>query len=186
MKKRSQMHGWRAITLCLSFLFLNVIGVCSHGRILSSPLQFIKEQEMRHRDSKGPVSLGMVLTINYKPDSIEVDPVYYPLLLELTDVLKTPSRRNYIVTLKGYSDNTGSPEMDLSISRDRVEYLKRLLVDGHYMGPDRIRIEALGSTIPVAPDDTEEGRRLNRRVEIHVFGDVSEAVRFTNKLEEIR
>jgi len=38
----------------------------------------------------------------------------------------------------------------------------------------------------MAPVETEEGGRLNRRVEIHMRGDVSEAVRFTNKLEEIR
>ena len=54
------------------------------------------------------------------------------------------------------------------------------------MKPDRIRIEALGSAVTAALDETGEGRRLNRRVEVHIRGDVSEAVRFTNKLEEIR
>ena len=43
----------------------------------------------------------------------------------------------------------------------------------------RITAEGFGVEEPVASNETREGRGLNRRVEIHVYGDVSDAVRFT-------
>jgi len=47
-------------------------------------------------------------------------------------------------------------------------------------------MEAYGEADPVASNDTMEGRERNRRVEIHVFGDVSEAVRLMGLEEEKR
>ena len=56
----------------------------------------------------------------------------------------------------------------------------------YYMPKERITFEGHGADIPVASNATAEGRRLNRRVEIHVYGDVSLAVRFIELEEEAR
>ena len=74
----------------------------------------------------------------------------------------------------------------MGLSLKRAEKLKRLLMGKYYMDEKRITTEGHGEADPVASNATAEGRGLNRRVEIHVHGDVSEAVRFIEKQEEAR
>jgi outer membrane protein OmpA-like peptidoglycan-associated protein len=156
------------------------------AQIEKSPFEFLKEREIIHKDTKGAIFLGKIMAVHYRQNDSQVDNIYYPLILELTDVLKTPSRRNYYVILKGYTDSRGSPESNVKLSTKRVEFLKTLMVEKYYMKPERIKAKGFGNTNPVASNETSEGRRLNRRVEIHLYGDVSEAVRFTEKLEGIQ
>ncbi len=152
----------------------------SNAQITKTPLEMIKEKEIQNRDTKGEVFLGCVLTIHYPVNGIEPAKRYFPLLLELADVLNTPIRKGYRIELKGYTDSSGSKEKNLELSRKRVEKLKKLLVDKFSIAPDRIKGQALGDMNPVASNETPEGRAINRRVEIEVYGDVREAVRYLN------
>jgi len=52
------------------------------------------------------------------------------------------------------------------------------------MKKERITTKGHGEKDPVASNETADGRRLNRRVEIHIYGDVSAAVKFIEKQEE--
>ncbi len=73
------------------------------------------------------------------------------------------------VTLKigGYTDNTGSAEGNLNLSQKRADAVKNAIVA---MGIDssRITTEGYGSAHAVATNDTEEGRKQNRRIAINV------------------
>ncbi len=176
-----------ALIIKLIFCIFFIATLMTQGPVLcpaqESPLSFIKARELKKRDSRGVVHLGVPITLNYQVNSVKVDPHYYPQLLELTDALKIPSRENYFLILKGYTDNTGSPEINSKISMGRAEGLKRLLIERYYLTPERIKAEGLGSSSPAASNETPEGRRLNRRVDVHVYGDVSESVKFIEKLE---
>ncbi len=180
------MRRESTVSLSIVFIIPLVLASASPAQIKTSPFELLKAREIEHKDSQGVIYLGKVMALNYELDSIEVDPVYHPLLLELTDVLKLPSRKNYTVVLRGYSDTSGPPEANLTLSERRAEYLKGLLVREYYMMPGRIKTEGFGAADPVASNETEEGRRFNRRVEIHIFGDISEAVKFSEKLEGIK
>jgi outer membrane protein OmpA-like peptidoglycan-associated protein len=165
------------------FFVLLMEGACPcYAETALSPLEFLRKQELRHRDSKGEVYLGKVMTLNYSAYATKAEKKVHPLLLELSDVLKTPLRNNYRLVLKGYSDSSGSPDMNLKLSLERAENLKRLLTENWLMkmNAERITVEAHGDADPVASNETAEGRGLNRRVEIHLYGDVSEAVRFVD------
>ena len=151
-----------------------------------TPLQFLKEQEREHKDAKGEIYLGRVMTLIYPAYGVDAAKKYHPFLLELTDILKSPLRKDYRLVLKGYTDSRGSKETNMGLSRKRAENLKKLLIKKYYMKKHRITTEAHGSADPVASNETAEGRRLNRRVEIHIHGDVSEAVRFIDKGEEAK
>ena len=178
----------RLITICfciVSLLLLITTNPC-YSQIEATPLEFLKKQELKNKDAKGSIYLGKVLTLIYPPYAIDADEKYHPFILELTDVLKTPLRDNYRMVLKGYSDNSGYAEENLRLSRKRAAALKRLLIEKYYMKGDRITAKGLGEADPVATNETGEGRKLNRRVEIHISGDVSEAVRFTEKEEEAK
>ena len=150
----------------------------------TTPLDILKEREVEYGNARGEVYLGKVMTLVYPAYAIEADDQYHSFLLELTDVLKTPLRDNYRIVLKGYSDRSGSPGANLDLSRKRSEALKKLLIDKYFMCAERITAEAYGEANPVASNETSEGRGLNRRVEVHIYGDVSEAVRTMDIQEE--
>jgi hypothetical protein len=160
-----------------------ILGGPGLARIGPSPLEFLKVWEWASRHARGEAYLGKVITVRYEPYAVEPPEVYHPYLLELTDVIKTPLRSGYRLVLKGYTDASGDRGANLRISRMRADTLKQVLIDRYYMEPTRITAEGHGSADPVASNDTAAGRSLNRRVEIHVYGDPSQAVRFMSPAE---
>ena len=86
-------------------------------------------------------------------------------LPELKRIATFVQTYGYAVRLAGHTDNIGKSEDNMDLSRRRAEAVKRQLV---VYGCDAEKIKAFGygDTKPVASNDTEEGRQLNRRVEI--------------------
>ena len=72
------------------------------------------------------------------------------------------------VVLAGYTDNTGSEDYNLGLSHGRAQIVAEYLMGNFNISPDRIVSLWFGALNPVADNNTEEGRRLNRRVEIAV------------------
>jgi len=79
--------------------------------------------------------------------------------------------KGYTLRLSGYTDNMGPDAVNLKLSKDRALAIKTYLVS---KGADGSKIEALGygKEHPVAPNNTLEGRILNRRVEFELGGEV--------------
>lgn len=71
------------------------------------------------------------------------------------------------IELFGHTDDVGDPRKNLLLSFDRVDEVKKYLVSRR-IELGRIRGKAFGSELPVAPNDCEANRRLNRRVEIRI------------------
>lgn len=180
------MHRPFFIHFLMGILLVHLVSYNTHSQIKTTPLEFLKDQEIKYKDTRGEVYLGKVLTLNYPAYAVDADKKYHSLLLELTDVLKTPLRRSYRIVLKGYSDNSGSSEENMRLSIERAETLKRRLIERYFMEEKRIIAKGYGEADPVASNETAEGRRLNRRVEVHIYGDVSKAVRFIERWEEAR
>ena len=69
------------------------------------------------------------------------------------------------VLIKGHTDNTGNTSSNTVLSLTRSGYMKNALVK---LGIDarRINVEGVGSLEPIAPNDTEDGRNSNRRIEL--------------------
>jgi len=70
------------------------------------------------------------------------------------------------INLEGHTDDNGSEEYNLELSRNRVNAIKEFLVANGVSG-DRIKLAWFGETKPIADNATEEGREKNRRVEMH-------------------
>jgi outer membrane protein OmpA-like peptidoglycan-associated protein len=71
------------------------------------------------------------------------------------------------VEVRGHTDNTGSGELNMKLSQDRANSVMAELVKN---GVDSSRITAVGfgETIPIADNNTAEGRAKNRRVAFDV------------------
>ncbi len=67
------------------------------------------------------------------------------------------------IMIEGHTDNSGNDLVNQKLSTNRVKsVLAYITKEG--IRPDRIRYKSHGATQPIASNDTEEGRRLNRRV----------------------
>lgn len=69
------------------------------------------------------------------------------------------------IELQGHTDNLGDFDLNLALSRQRVEAVKTALIAKGING-QRISGRGFGSTRPIANNNREETRQLNRRVEL--------------------
>lgn len=76
--------------------------------------------------------------------------------------------KNFKLKLAGYTDNTGSLQTNMRLSKERAEAVKNYLVS---KGVNSFNVEAFGfgPNNPIASNSTPEGRQLNRRVEFTLF-----------------
>jgi outer membrane protein OmpA-like peptidoglycan-associated protein len=75
------------------------------------------------------------------------------------------------LAIEGYTDTTGTPDYNLKLSQQRADAVREFLVS-QGLSADTITAKGLGQADPVADNGTAAGRKLNRRVEIIVSGEV--------------
>lgn len=90
----------------------------------------------------------------------------YATLDNLALLLNT--KKSYLVSLDGYTDNTGDPANNRRLSKERANAVKKYLMDKG-IKEDRIFTEGHGESDPIASNATEEGREKNRRVEFLIM-----------------
>lgn len=95
-------------------------------------------------------------------DSTELLESSSSILDAVAEVLRTHAELR--VRVEGHTDNVGTREHNLRLSRARAEAVVRYLVD-HGVAQDRLSSEGFGTSRPVGSNDTDEGRAQNRRVE---------------------
>lgn len=74
------------------------------------------------------------------------------------------------VNIDGYTDNTGSDNINVPLSAERAASVKAYLLDKG-IGKERLTSSGFGSENPIASNDNEAGRKLNRRVEITLLSE---------------
>ncbi|HEY9188331.1 MAG TPA: OmpA family protein [Ignavibacteria bacterium] len=95
----------------------------------------------------------------------EIKPIYYKNLKNLTKFLKL--RNSIEISINGHTDNIGSDEYNNKLSLDRANSVKEFLIKNG-VSASRLTIYGFGKTKPIASNDTEQGRQLNRRIEIFI------------------
>jgi outer membrane protein OmpA-like peptidoglycan-associated protein len=75
------------------------------------------------------------------------------------------SHERLYVKISGHTDNTGNESKNLKLSKARASSVASYLIKSN-IAEQRISFEGLGSSKPIDSNETEEGRRKNRRVEI--------------------
>jgi OOP family OmpA-OmpF porin len=96
----------------------------------------------------------------FEPGSEEgLEDVVLPVLEENPDLR---------LRVAGHTDASGDPNYNLYLSEKRAEAVRTALV-ARGISADRIETVGYGSQQPIAPDDSPENRRINRRTEITVL-----------------
>jgi len=94
-----------------------------------------------------------------------------PYLDRVASLLKNKTAR--AVSLEGHSDSVGRDEANLALSEKRALSVRNeLLLRG--IPADRLNTVGYGEIRPLAPNDSDTGRKLNRRVELIILGETVE------------
>ncbi|MDO8141992.1 MAG: OmpA family protein, partial [Candidatus Brocadiales bacterium] len=101
------------------------------------------------------------VTFDYKKWDIKEE--FNSNLSNIVDVLQ--KNQNMYIRIEGHTDNIGSMEYNIELSEKRAQAVKNYLV-GKGIHESRVSIMGFGYKKPIAPNDTEKGRSLNRRAEI--------------------
>ncbi len=102
--------------------------------------------------------------INFDLDEATIRPDSEPTLAEIAAFLG--ANPDLDVVIVGHTDNQGSMEYNLGLSARRAEAVRDALVGRFGLSADRMAHAGAGFLAPVAANTTEQGRALNRRVEI--------------------
>jgi OOP family OmpA-OmpF porin len=88
----------------------------------------------------------------------------YASLQALADWLKANPSQS--VTLVGHTDNDGSLEGNIAVSRKRAASVRQTLLTRYDIPADQVQAEGVGYLAPRDSNLTDEGRQKNRRVEV--------------------
>jgi OOP family OmpA-OmpF porin len=124
--------------------------------------QEVSAQEIKGTiDSSGKIALYGIL---FDTGKSEIKPESDKAISSVATYLKeNPEVNIYIV---GHTDNTGDYALNQKLSQSRGESVKNYLVSRYGISATRLVGYGAGPICPVTSNDTEEGRALNRRVEI--------------------
>ena len=109
------------------------------------------------------VYIGVLEDVTFKTGSSELTPEARNVLNSVAETLR--SQPLTIVELSAYTDNVGTEEQNNALSVARVKSVALYLI-GSGVNKMQLTLKAYGEKRPIASNDTEEGRRINRRVEI--------------------
>jgi OmpA-OmpF porin, OOP family len=105
-----------------------------------------------------------VYGIYFDTGKATLKPESQPTLLEISKLLKNnPGLKLYVV---GHTDNTGTFDANMKLSMDRAIAVTNALVSQYSVNGASLKACGDGPTAPVATNETEEGKALNRRVEL--------------------
>lgn len=102
--------------------------------------------------------------VTFSVNRSELKPEWLPLLGRQSTMLNThfPTLDAHIC---GHTDSQGAKEFNLSLSLERARAVSSHL-ESQGVGKGRLKVQGFGSDYPVAPNDTEAGRAMNRRTEV--------------------
>lgn len=95
-----------------------------------------------------------------------IRPESFPSLDEVVVMLK--ERPSIVIQLEGHTDNLGSEKLNVELSQDRVDNVKKYLVSKG-IAKDRIKTKAFGGSQPLVQGNSQEARAKNRRVEMRIL-----------------
>lgn len=101
--------------------------------------------------------------IGFEPGLYLLTPDSYVELDKLYGYIR--HHKSLHIEIQGHTDNSGSPEINLALSKYRAMAVFNYLIS-RGIDPARMNVVGYGENQPLHPNDTKENRELNRRIEI--------------------
>lgn len=164
------------LLVVLPVILLTFIAACNPQKRLAKKQHTYMEQN--YKELKEIVNEAEVTILNdtikvlfpehllFGRNSSEINKETYPLMLRFAGALNKYNQTHILIN--GYTDKSGTEELNRKLSQNRADSARQLLV---YNNVDikRMLTWGLASENPIAAEDTEEGRRKNRRVEFIIL-----------------
>jgi outer membrane protein OmpA-like peptidoglycan-associated protein len=103
--------------------------------------------------------------VNFETNKAILKEGSFKSLDQLAELMKR--NKDMTIIIEGHTDSVGNPRDNLILSQNRADAIKTYLVSKGIEG-GRIKAVGYGDTKPAGSNKTEEGRMLNRRVEVRV------------------
>lgn len=137
--------------------------------VLLGPITYGLDQKAENADEKLAALLAEIkadpLNIYFDTGeaSISLSPEQRQKIAKINSYLDQVEDAKSLVI--GHTDNTGRRTTNITLAQERADYIKAYLIRNGI--PDsKIESSSKGPDAPIAPNNTEEGRALNRRVEV--------------------
>jgi len=89
---------------------------------------------------------------------------------QLDDIAKSATGlERYVIEVQGFTDKSGTADINEKLSQERAEAAARYLVNQHKIPVRSVNMLGSGYASPVGDDTTRDGRKQNRRVEVRLF-----------------
>ena len=104
----------------------------------------------------------MLSGVNFDTGKATIRPESFSRLDIVVDFMT--HKKSARVEISGHTDNVGNPKANKALSEKRAQACRDYIIS---KGVDRSRLKAVGygDEHPIAPNDTDEGRQKNRRIE---------------------
>jgi len=140
---------------------VTLLQIVEEKSMATGKVQVNAEEMAGSLDKSGKVRL---YGIHFDTDKATIKSDSEEILGEIASLLKDQPELKLRVV--GHTDATGTYEYNMELSQKRAESVVNYLVDSHDIASERLSAHGVGSLAPVGANDSEEGRALNRRVEL--------------------
>ena len=154
------------IFILLGAILMTGCLVCHKTETQTQPLEKSATQGFVERQA--PVKEEMIITrhsileaANFEFDSMKIRGDMNKMEELERDILANPKA---VIFVEGHTDNVGPEEYNKALSLDRAKAVAEVLVKQKY--PNKIQVHGAGSSMPIASNETAEGRAKNRRVDV--------------------
>lgn len=128
-----------------------------------------KFQTIRKDIELKPIEKGAKVVLNnifFETGKATLSPQSRVELEKAIDLMKVnPSMK---IEVGGHTDNVGDDAFNMKLSHDRAKSVREYLVNAGIAG-DRIQAKGYGESNPIATNDTDDGRKSNRRTEFIIL-----------------
>jgi outer membrane protein OmpA-like peptidoglycan-associated protein len=127
---------------------------------INSLTRQLENLQLRETESGVVVTLGDVLFSSGQAQLVEGG---RSSLEEVVDLLQTEPDKK--IRVEGHTDSRGDAEANLQLSQQRAESVREALISLG-VASDRVTASGMGEDFPISSNEDEEGRALNRRVDV--------------------
>jgi len=155
------------------FFPINKLPVCEDMNV---NVKRLYAQNKRHTEGASVLAVEQVKQPRFVNDTITIPTALFetgsaklkPGFIKIMDSILTifPQKKIIRIDISGHTDNKGKRDNNELLSKARAEEVKKYLLEKMPQYTDLVNTFGFADDHPVASNDTETGRRLNRRVEI--------------------